>query len=165
MARKRNRYKKAKVKVNLQLTSILDLMTIILVFLLKMFSAEGQILTQSENLVLPQSTSKASPKETMLTVEVNREWILVDHVPMVKVGKVRDNSDISIPEIKEKLAFAREQEENMVKIGALQRVRGECVMQVDKNVDYDVLFKVMATCGEEGFNNIRFAVMGSQEEM
>ncbi|MFH0920052.1 MAG: biopolymer transporter ExbD [Fibrobacterota bacterium] len=163
MARKR--YVKAKNKVNLQLTSILDLMTIILVFLLKMFSAEGQILTQGENLILPQSTSKASPKEAMLSIEVNREWVLVDHIPMVKVAKVRENQDVYIPEIKEKLAFAREQEENMVKIGALQRVRGEAVMQVDKNVEYDVLFKVMATCGEEGFNNIRFAVMGALEEM
>ena len=55
------------------------------------------------------------------------------------------------------------QEENMVKIGALQRVKGEVVLQLDKNVEYDILYKLMATCGEVGFNNIKFAVMGREE--
>jgi biopolymer transport protein ExbD len=51
----------------------------------------------------------------------------------------------------------------MVKIGALSKVKGEVVLQIDKNMEYDVVYKVMATCGEEGFNAVKFAVMSREE--
>ena len=52
-----------KVEVpKVQLTSLIDIMTILLVFLLKSYSAEGEIFTPSKGLVLPQSTAKKSPE-------------------------------------------------------------------------------------------------------
>jgi biopolymer transport protein ExbD len=141
----------------------MDMMTIILVFLLKSFSSEGQLLTNADNLVLPNSTSNKSPTESHLMVAITNDWIQVDNVPVVKTAEVRQASEISIPAVKEKLEVAMLQEENMVKVGALQRVKGEVILQLDKNVEYDVLYKVMSTCGETGFNNIMFAVMGRGE--
>jgi biopolymer transport protein ExbD len=149
--------------MGLTITSIMDMMTIILVFLLKSFSAEGQLLTNADNLVLPNSTSKESPKETSLMVAVTNDWVLVDNIPVIRTQDVRKKEDISITPVKEKLEVAMAQEENMVRVGALSRVKGEVVLQFDKNVEYDVLYKVMATCGEVGYNAIKFAVMGREE--
>lgn len=157
------RYKRKKDYGGFNITSLMDMMTIILVFLLKSFSAEGQLLTNAENLVLPNSTSKDSPTETHLMCSVTSTWVMVDNVPVVKTPEVRALNGISVPGVKERLEVAMLQEENMVKIGALQRVKGEVVLQLDKNVEYDVLYKLMATCGEVGFNNIKFAVMGREE--
>ena len=47
----------------------------------------------------------------------------------------------------------------MVKMGALNQVMGKVIIQVDKNIEFDVLFKVMNTCGKVGYNNMNFAVM------
>ena len=47
----------------------------------------------------------------------------------------------------------------MVKSGALNAVQGKVIVQVDKNIDFDVLFKIMNTCGKVGYNNMNFAVM------
>ncbi len=46
-----------------------------------------------------------------------------------------------------------------VRLGALNAVQGRIVIQIDKNIDFDVLFKIMNTCGKVGFNYMNFAVM------
>jgi biopolymer transport protein ExbD len=159
----RGRFEKGKKDPTLTMTSLMDMMTIILLYLLKSFSAEGQILTNADNLVLPNSTSKESPTETHLMIALTNDWIMVDNIPVVRTPSVREKESISIPVVKEKLEVAMLQEENMVKIDALQRVKGEVVIQSDKNIEYDILYKVMSTCGETGYTNIKFAVMGREE--
>ncbi|OGJ87516.1 MAG: hypothetical protein A2487_06105 [Candidatus Raymondbacteria bacterium RifOxyC12_full_50_8] len=157
------RYARPKLASSMNITSLMDMMTIILVFLLKSYSAEGQLLTNADNLVLPNSTSKESPKETSLMVAVTNEWIMVDNIPVIRTNAVRENQDIVVEAVQEKLEIGMRQEENMVKIGALQRVKGEVVFQLDKNIEFDVLFKLMNTSGTVGYNHIRFAVMGREE--
>ncbi len=157
------RIERKKRHAGFNITSLMDMMTIILVFLLKSFSSEGQLLTNADNLVLPSSTSNKSPTEAHLMIAITNDWVQVDNIPVSKTAEVRQMEGNSIPGVKEKLEVAMLQEENMVKVGALQRVKGEVVLQLDKNIEYDILYKVMATCGETGFNNIMFAVMGRGE--
>ena len=64
MARKTRKFSE---DVPFSLTSMMDMMTIILVFMIKNLDAEGQLLTQAENLILPVSTSKVQPKEVALS--------------------------------------------------------------------------------------------------
>ena len=66
MAVSRGRANKKKNELFLQITSMMDMFTIILVFLLKSFSAEGSLLTNADNLVLPNSQSKKKPTEVNL---------------------------------------------------------------------------------------------------
>ncbi|OGS37472.1 MAG: hypothetical protein A2293_11040 [Elusimicrobia bacterium RIFOXYB2_FULL_49_7] len=155
--------KKKKKTAGLTITSLMDMMTIILVYLLKSFSAEGQLMTNADNLVLPLSTSKESPKETHLMLAITNEWVMVDNIPVARTSQVREKDDISVTAVRDKLTLAMKQEENMVKVGALSQVKGEIVVQCDKNIDYDVIYKIMATCGEVGYNAIKFAVMGREE--
>jgi biopolymer transport protein ExbD len=157
------RYKKKKRSEGLIITSLMDIMSCIVIFLFKLYSAEGQILTNSDNLVLPLSLSQENPRDVRLQVACTQDWIMVDNIPVQKTPFVRELKDISVPGVKEKLEFAMEQEKQMVKIGALSKVKGEVVIQADKNLDYDVLYKIMATCGEVGFDAIKFAVMAKEE--
>ena len=60
--RKMHKYGK---DVPFSLTSMMDMMTIILVFLIKNVDTEGQLITQAQNLVLPVSTSKVQPKGSL----------------------------------------------------------------------------------------------------
>lgn len=153
------RYQKPKKAMGLNITSMMDMFTIMLVFMLKNFAAEGSILTNADDLVLPYSSSKASPKEVTVSLNCTNEWIIIDNDPVVPTKTVRKQEDVLVARIKAKLDKCMEQEENMVRIGALSRVRGEIVIQVDKNIDFDIIYKVMFTCGDAGYNNIRLAVM------
>ncbi|MCK5350984.1 biopolymer transporter ExbD, partial [bacterium] len=46
----------------LNITSMLDMFTILIIFLLKSYSAEGIILTIPADLHLPQSTTQSAPE-------------------------------------------------------------------------------------------------------
>ena len=58
-----------------QLTSLIDVMTILLVFLIKSFSVEGNLITPSADLVLPVSESKQVPTP-VTTIELTKDAIL-----------------------------------------------------------------------------------------
>lgn len=167
MAVARGRGKKKKSEVPLQITSMMDMFTIILVFLLKSFSAEGSIMTNADNLVLPNSDSKKKPTEVNIQLAVTNDMVLVDNLPLVPTDDVRkipfDDPDPVIGKVEEKLRSCLAQEEEMVRLGALNAVQGKIIIQVDKNMDFDVLFKIMNTCGKVGYNTMNFAVMEREE--
>jgi biopolymer transport protein ExbD len=52
------RSKKNLKAIKPQLTSLIDVMTILLIYLLKSFSSEGEIVTVSKDLMLPESSAK-----------------------------------------------------------------------------------------------------------
>ncbi len=158
------RFKKPQRDVGLNITSLMDMFTILLVFLLKNFAAEGNILTNAENLVLPYSVSQASPKEVSVSMNATSDWVIIDDEPIVPTAQVRRSDEAEIQRVREKLDKCMAQEESMVRVGALTRVRGEIIMQMDKNIDFDVVYKLMASCGSAGYTKIRLAVM-SREEM
>ena len=85
--KKKGRFQKAKREQTLTITSLMDMMTIILVYLLKSFAAEGQILTSADNLVLPNSTSKTNPKEVSLQMAISPDWIMVDNIPIIRTNE------------------------------------------------------------------------------
>ncbi|MFW5813620.1 MAG: ExbD/TolR family protein [Fibrobacterota bacterium] len=159
----RAKLKKVKQNSSLNVTSMMDMFTIILVFLLRSFSADGSLLTNAENLVLPNSESRKKPQEVNLQIAVSNEMVLVDNQPVVPTGEVRkisrEEQNPVISKLKQKLAACLELENEMVLSGALNELRRKVVIQVDKNVDFDVLYKVMHTCGEAGYDAMNFAVM------
>jgi biopolymer transport protein ExbD len=163
MAKNKGRTKKVPRNNDLNITSMMDMFTIILVFLLKSFSSEGSLLTNADNLVLPNSVSKKKPTEVNLQVAVTNDMVLVDNQPIVPTEDIRkipaDEHDPSSPKLEEKLKSCFAQEEEMVRLGAINEVQGKVIIQVDKNIDFDVLFKIMNTCGKVGYNNMNFAVM------
>jgi biopolymer transport protein ExbD len=161
------RFKKKKESASLNITSMMDMFTIILVFLLKSFSAEGSLLTNADNLVLPNSASKKKPSEVSLQLAVTQDMILLDNQAVVPTEDARnippEAADPIITKLEERLKACLAAEEEMVRIGALNAVQGKIIVQVDKNIDFDVLFKIMNTCGKSGYNNMNFAVMERDE--
>jgi len=161
------RFKRKKENASLNITSMMDMFTIILVFLLKSFSAEGSLLTNADNLVLPNSASKKKPSEVSLQLAVTQDMILLDNQAVVPTEDARnipqDAHNPIITKLEERLKVCLAAEEEMVKIGALNSIQGKIIVQVDKNIDFDVLFKIMSTCGRSGYTNMNFAVMERDE--
>lgn len=163
MAIQRGRSTKIRRPSGMNITPMMDMFTIMVVFLLKQFSAEGNILTNAEDLVLPNSISDKKPKEVNLQIEVTNDMVLVEHDPVVPTKEVRNISEEKvkqvIPKLKESLLKYYAEEKKLVKMGAKNKVEGNVIVQIDKNMEFDVMYKVMRTCGEVGYNNMRFAVM------
>lgn len=166
IARGRNRYTTAK-STGLIITSLIDFFSIVVIYLMKSYSAEGSILTNADNLVLPNSVAITKTKEIYLQVAATTDMVLVDNNPVVPTEDVRripqSEGNPIVKKLEEKLQAAMRQEEKMVQLGALNKIQGNVIIQIDKNLDFDVLFKIMYTCGSVGYNNMNFAVMEREQ--
>ncbi|MCQ2062589.1 MAG: biopolymer transporter ExbD [Fibrobacter sp.] len=157
MARRTRKYSE---DVPFSLTSMMDMMTIILVFMIKNLDAEGQLLTQAENLILPISTSKIQPKTVSLTVVVDANYVIADNEQVVPTADVLAQEDLLVAKLDEILKDRRAiEQEHALKMGLPADEAGNIIVQIDKNIPYDAMYKVMATCGFSGYTNIAFAVM------
>ena len=143
-------------KVRLNLTSMMDMFTIILVFLLKTYSTDGMLIQPSEYLTLPTSTVEKSP-EVALDLVISKEWIMVNHEPVVTVAEVLASEDLIVQSLKENLeVYAREAKRMEELYGT--KFSGKVTIQGDKEIPYQLLVKVMATCGKSDYPNMRLVV-------
>ena len=144
---------------SIPLTSMMDVMTIMLVFLIKQVDTEGQLLTAADNLVLPNSTSTKVPKEVALGLVVDQNWVLVDGQQVVKTDLVAAQDSLLVEALDVVLKEKREVEKAAsLARGESDEGGGNVIVQLDKNTHYDVMYKIMATCGFSGFTNVAFAV-------
>ncbi|RME30007.1 hypothetical protein D6792_02320 [Candidatus Parcubacteria bacterium] len=137
---------------------MIDMFTILLVFLLKSYSAEGQIMSVAPDLRLPNSTAQKSPETTSI-IAVTNEMILLDGNPIARVDEVmKDTKQILIPALLKDLATKRKISEKIGEIHSDIGFTGKISIQADKELPYLIIKKIMFTCGRVGFNDIMLAV-------
>ena len=143
-------------KMTLNLTSMMDMFTIILVFLLKTYSTEGQLIHPSEYLTLPHSTVKTMP-EVALEVAVSKEWVFVNNEPIESISTIISQPGLIVESLQaELLKYATDAKSMEEKYGI--PFSGKVTIQGDKDIPYRVMVKVMATCGRSEYPNMRLAV-------
>jgi biopolymer transport protein ExbD len=146
----------------LRLTSMIDVFTILLVFLLKSYSAEGQIMTPINDLTLPISSATKTP-ETSSIIVVTPELILVDGTALTTVQDVINSEGLRIENLFLDLSAKRRMSEATSNLSDKMKFKGEITIQGDANIPFEVLKKVMFTCGRVGYNNILLAVTTTAE--
>jgi len=143
---------------SLKLTSMIDMFTILLVFLLKSYSAEGQIMSITKDLRLPESTSQMQPKVTSI-VAITQEWIIVDGRPIVKIEDIMASENMLIKSLESELSKIRSISEGIGEISDdMQGFKGNITIQGNRDITFDLLKKIMLTCGSTGYNNMLLAV-------
>ena len=153
-----------KDRSTLNITSMMDMFTIVLVFLLKNFATEGNLMTSADNLILPVSAKSESPEEVSLTIVVDPDWVLVDNQQIMKTPDVRKQDTLNLEPINAILKEKRAEEEEAAMAGLTTASTGKIVLQFDKNMEYDIVTKMVATCGYSGYRNVKFAVTKREEE-
>lgn len=136
----------------LNLTSMMDAMTIILLFLLKTYSTTGAIISPSSDLKLPYSLSTEAPHKE-LTVSVTRENILVSDERVMSVANVSAGASIIGALFNELSRRSQEAKRNETQYGI--PFSHEVIVVADENVPFQLLFKVIYTCGSSEFNKLR----------
>ena len=148
----------------LNINSMMDLMTIILVFLLMTSKSQLVQPEMSDELFMPWSTS-AMPVDDSLTITITRQAVLVnsDYVVDVRDGDIPEGSRVSasspiIPELQAKIEDVLHVEERW---DVVRQVAGERVATViaDHETTYQVLTYVMMTASAAGVQNFKFAIL------
>ncbi|MCC7385469.1 MAG: biopolymer transporter ExbD [Deltaproteobacteria bacterium] len=148
----------------LNITPMLDLMTILLVFLLISFASSSQNVNVA-NLTLPYSTTKI-PIDEALTLMVSRDGILVDQRLVTKLDDKGWFMPEDLPEgpqgylvkpLYDALEVRAEHFKRIEEYGGSQFV-GRVAVIADKNVPYAVIFRVLYTCGRAEFGRFKMFV-------
>jgi biopolymer transport protein ExbD len=139
-------------KGELNMNSMMDMMTIILLFLLKSFSTDGVLATQSEDLTLPTSERAEKPKKE-LNVAISQDAIIVNDIPIIPVSALLPD-EMMIPELNAKLAEYADQEKQL-ELDVGKEFTHEVIIQGDRAIPFDVLIKVMYTCSQSEFYKMR----------
>ncbi|RMD91985.1 MAG: biopolymer transporter ExbD [Calditrichaeota bacterium] len=149
-------------KARLNLTSMMDMFTIILVFLLKTFVTEGQLIQPSETLTLPKSTIK-TPPETALDLVVSKQVVMVNNKPILSYQEVHNTPQFVIPKLRDELLYHAREAKNMKELYGIP-FSGKVTIQGDKSIPYRDLVKIMATCGASDYPNMRLVVYQKEAE-
>lgn len=137
-----------------QLTSLIDVMTILLVFLIKSFSVEGNIITPTQDLELPLSTATLQPRPRC-TIALTRREILGDGKVITTLDRVAASDSLLISPLFSWMRMQRSRTTDSVQAPAV-------MIQCDREVQFSYVKKVMYTCSKAGFVN--YSVLVLQEE-
>lgn len=148
----------------LNITPMMDMMTILLVFLLKQFAVQ-QAASMSEGLALPTSTiEQTRPPGVNITITQNAILVEGDAVTTVRSGAVdpavkRDGANsYYITPLVDVLTKHGNRLKKISALGGTQFDRTATVM-VDKNTPYRLLTEVLYSAGQAEFSNYRLAVI------
>lgn len=148
-----SRNRRTITKMNL--TSLMDVFTI-LVFFLLVNSAASEVLESPKQISLPESVVESKPRETVV-VFVSPEHVMVQGEPVVLVSDVLAMEGQDIEPIARRLAELRD---NVIGIRTqIVAESQEITILADKSVPFNVVKKVMSTCTSEGYGRISLAVM------
>ena len=146
----RNRMKISKMN----LTSLMDVFTI-LVFFLLVNSGSVEVLDTPKEVSLPESRVETKPRETVV-IFISPTEVLVQGQLVALVDEIIEDKTSVLDPIATRLAQLKE---NV--IGTNTRAVAtsqEVTILADKSVPFTVIKTIMSTCTSEGFENVSLAV-------
>lgn len=151
--RRMTRTRRAVTK--LQLTSLMDVFTV-LVFFLMFNSGSVETLQQPKEISLPESVVEEKPRETVV-IFVGKEEVLVQGVPVARVADIEAYGNGDIEPISVRLA---ELSESVIGLSTKTVAESqEVTVLADKSIPFSVLKKIMVTCTAQGYTRVSLAVV------
>src|SRR4051812_15918284 len=166
--------------ISLNLTSFVDMMTILVCFLLMVFSSTGQLLQAQKGLDLPIADSKETLQQAPVIIvtksEITYQGQLVatvesalrDDSPTFKIDALFERLDAASKKIKEDVGMGK-LPKDLAKAcdDAKNNIRpqpghicpdGLAILQADESTDARLINKIVNTAKAAGFDNLLFAV-------
>jgi len=140
----------------LNLTAMVDVFTVLLLFLLKSYAAEGTELATTQNLQLPPSTSRLQ-QEALLTVTVTTDEIFVQGKLVLENKKALEGKELMIPELADSLR------EFSKGIDSDHPSKGKMTIISDRRITFRLLQRIIMTVSDQGWDNISFVVLQKEK--
>ena len=165
----------------LQLTAMVDMFTVLVVFLLQNYATTNQILPMPEAVELPQAQTVKELKPSNVVVLTNED-VQLNSKKITDFKTVKEAEDWLIVDLEKELkAVIEEGEKKKLELGAqiqdavTEAREGEkpedevddfrkITIQADSKIDFLTVKKVMYTVTEAGIYEINFAVMKKPDE-
>ncbi len=166
--------------IALNLTPFVDMMTILVTFLLMVFSSSGQLLQAQKGLDLPLADSRDTLQQAPVIIVTKSEItyqgqlvatvesVLRDDSPTFKIDALYERLDAAAKKIKEDVGLGK-LPKDLIKAceGAKNGDKPEkghicpdglAILQADEGTDVRLINKIVNTAKAAGFDNLLFAV-------
>ena len=167
LARKKRKEREDAGEIReLNITAMMDMMTIILVFLLKSYAASAISITQSEEVKPPISSTRAVPKDTVAVTITPRDILVGDRV-VVALENGQIPPSMLDGRLVKPLDQALRREVEKLKLIAARNPAAPFSKELsvigDRKIPYDLLLTVLYTAGQAELENYRFVVLQKGE--
>lgn len=149
---------------DIDITSLLDILTILLVFLLQSYNSSGVIINVPEGIELPRSASE-SQNNFGVNIQVSKTNIWVDDKEVLSAetagdSQVFDEGGRRIVPLYDELVKIKETIKQSEKLSPqAKKFSGIANLVVDKSLKYSYLKRVMYTAASAGFKEFKFVVL------
>ena len=154
----RSRRKRAP-EPKLQITAMMDMFTIIMIFLLVSFSSRPDTFALDGNIELPRSTAKLDYTKNIQLV-LSQEALQLDGE---RLGRVEgeaigglDPANLRASVLYQRLRQSREEAD---RLGDEAEGKPQVLFFCDKALPFDTINQVIKTAGMAGYPNLQFAVL------
>lgn len=173
---------KRSVVAVLSLTAMVDLFTVLVVFLLQNYATTGEILDIPEDVILPNAKEVKELKPANVII-VSEKEIKLNNEKVADYKTLKAQNDWEIALLKQQIEQTIKKGENekaaltnrlktaVEKIKTGDQAEEEeldafrkITIQADKNIDFLTLKKIMYTATEAGIFEINFAVLKTVDE-
>jgi len=167
--------------ISLNLTPFVDMMTILVTFLLMVFSSTGQLLEAQKGLELPIADSRETLQQAPVIIVTKSdityqgqliatvESVMRDDSPTFKIDALFERLDAAAKKIKEDVANGKgpkdlttacEKAKANIRPGRGEVIcpDGLAILQADESTDARLINKIVNTAKAAGFDNLLFAV-------
>lgn len=148
----------------IQITSMVDMFVILLVFLLKSYSTSPVNISPKEGMSIPESSSNVDPIEVVNLI-VSKDAVFVEDEKIIDLksgkldtGDLDSNDNQFIRKLYQALDQHAEKAKNISKVNEEFVFDGKILLQADRDINYDVLKRVMYTSMMAGYADVKLAV-------
>ena len=157
--------RRAPSSFKIQITSMVDMFVILLVFLLKTYSTSPVNITPKEGMQMPESTATADPVD-VVKLMVSQDGVFVEDKKVMELEKGRvpaSFADANDPSFLKSLYEALDERAKMAqsisKVNDDFEFDGKVLMQADRDLPYELLQKIMYTSMMAGYADVKLAVV------
>lgn len=170
---------KRAVTAILSLTAMVDMFTVLVIFLLQNYNTTGEILYIPKEVTLPKA-ARVNELKPAVVVTVSSKEVLIDRTPVATFAEVQASTDWVIPNLRDQVRVLLEKAKSEQEAKLQNKIRNvvdktvgneevdpnawrKVTLQADKDMDYLTLKKVMYSIYEAGGGPINFAVAKEAE--
>lgn len=148
------------VNAELNVVPMVDMMTMLVIFLLQQFSATGEVLYMQKDIKLPEA-QHGQTIEVAPVIAVNGDSVVVTGQKVADVRELEADQILSIQPLEERLRdekkrwdFIHQNDPDREK-----NWKGDVNIQADVKVPFRILKRVMFSAAQAGYYNINFAAL------
>ena len=146
---------------DLNVVPMVDMMTMLVIFLLQQFSATGEVLFMQKDIKLPDA-QHGQMIEVAPVVAISASQVVVTGQKVAEVADLeRDSGYLNIPQLEERLRdekkrwdFIHQNDPDRDK-----NWKGEVNVQADVKVPFRLVKRVMFSAAQAGYFNVNFAAL------